>query len=74
MGSEDPVSARQTIPILVKYSRMVSNMFADIQKVVPPSGTPKWVLYQGPPGSPTGNLYEAVDEVAIVHNPPTDVD
>jgi DNA-binding response OmpR family regulator len=40
VDSEEPVSARQTIPILVKYSRMMNNLFAEIQKVVPPSGTP----------------------------------
>ena len=74
VGSGDPVTARQTIPILVKYSRMMNNLFEDIQKVVPPSGTPRRVLYQGPPGSPTGTLYEAVREVAIVHNPPTVVE
>ena len=34
--SGDPVSARQNIPILVKYSRMMNNLFADIQKVVLP--------------------------------------
>ena len=58
--SGDPVSAKQTIPILVKHSRMMNNLFADIQKVVLPSGTPCRVLYQGPPGLPTGTLYEEV--------------
>ena len=71
--SREPVSAIQTIPILVKYSRMMNNMFAEIQKVVPPSGTPQRV-YQGPPGSPTGTLYEVVGEVALVQNPPTAAD
>jgi hypothetical protein len=64
--SGEPVSARQTIPILVKYSRMMNNLFAEIQKVVPPGGTPRRVLYQGPPGSPTGTLYKEVGEVALV--------
>ena len=32
--------------------------------------TPRRVLYQGPPGSPTGTLYEEVGEVALVQNPP----
>jgi hypothetical protein len=68
--SGDPTSARQTIPILVKYSRMMNNLFAEIQKVIPPGGTPRRVLYLGPPGSPTGNFYE-VGEVALVQNPPT---
>ena len=58
--SGDPVSARQIIPILVKYSRMMNNLFAEIQKVVPPGGTPQRVLYQGPPGSPPETLYEEV--------------
>ena len=49
-------------------------MFANIQKVVPPCRTLRKVLYQGPPGSPTGTLYEAVGEVAVVQNPPTVVD
>jgi hypothetical protein len=30
--SGEPVSARPTIPILVKYSRMMNNLFAEIQK------------------------------------------
>ena len=68
--SDDPVSARQTIPILVKYSRMMNNLFADIQKIFPPNGTPRMVLYQGPPGSPTGTLYEEVGKVAIMADPP----
>ena len=72
--SGDLVSARQTISILVKYSRMMNNLFADIQKVVPPGGTPRRVLYQGPPGSPTGTLYEEVGEVAIVQNLPATAD
>ena len=58
----------------MKYSRMMNNPFEDIQGVVPPSGTPRRVLYQGPPGSPTGTLYEAVGEVVVVHNPPTAVE
>ena len=71
VGSGDPTSARQTIPILVKYLWMMSNLFEDIQRLIPPSETPRRVLYQGPPGSPTGTLYEAMGEVAMVHNPPT---
>jgi hypothetical protein len=60
------VSVRETISILVKYSRMMNNLFAEIQKVVPPSGTPRRVLYQGPLGSPTKTLYEVLGEVALV--------
>ena len=43
--SGDPTSARQTIPILVKYSRMMHNLFEDIQRLIPPNGTPRRVLY-----------------------------
>ena len=68
--SGDPVSARQTIPILVKYSRMMNNLFADIQKILPPGGNHRRVLYQGSPGLPTGTLYEEVGKVAIVADPP----
>ena len=56
--SDDTISAWQTIPIIVKYSRMMKNLFADIQKVIPLGKTPRKVLYQGPPGSPIGILYE----------------
>ena len=69
--SGDSVSARQVIPIFVKYSRMMNNLFAYIQKILPPGGTPRRVLYPGPPGSPTGTLYEEVGKVAIVTDPPT---
>ena len=68
--SGEAASARKSIPILVKYSQMMKDLLAEIQKVVPPSGTPRRVLYQGPPGSPTGTLYEIVGEVAFVQNPP----
>ena len=34
-------SGEQTIPILVKYSRMMKDFLAEIQKVVPPSKTPR---------------------------------
>ena len=69
--SEDPISARQTIPILVNYSWMMKDLLAVILKVVPPSGTPRRTIYQGPLGLPTGTLYEVVGEVALVQNPPT---
>ena len=71
MESGEPASARQVLPILVKYSRTMKDLLAEIQKVVPPGGTPRRVLYPGPPGSPTGTLYEVVGEVALVQNPPT---
>ena len=68
MESRDPVSASKTLPILVKYSQMMKDFLAKIQKVVPLSGTPRRVLYSDPPGSPTGTLYEVVGEVALVQN------
>ena len=71
MESGEPASARQVLPILMKYSWTMKDLLAEIQKVVPPSGTPRRVLYPGPPGSPTGTLYEVVGEVALVQNPPT---
>ena len=74
MKSGDPIVAQQTIPILVKYTRLMNGLFEDIQKLLPPGGTPRRVLYQAPPGSPSGTLYKAVGEVAVVHNPPTAVE
>ena len=74
MKSGDPIQARQTIPILVKYSRLMNGLFKDIQKLVPLGRIPRRVLYQAPPGSPTRTLYEALGEVAIMHNPPTAVE
>ena len=71
MASAEPASARQTLPILVKYSRTMKDLLAEIQKVVPPGGTPRRVLYQGALGSPTGTLYEVVGEVPLVQDPPT---
>jgi hypothetical protein len=65
----DPTSAKQTIPILVKYARRMNDLFAEIQKIVPPSGIPRRLLYQGSPGSPSGTLYEVVGEVAFVQDP-----
>jgi hypothetical protein len=47
--SADPVSARQTLQILVKYSRTMRNLFKEIQKIMPPRGTPKRMLDPGPP-------------------------
>ena len=58
----------------MKYSRMMNDLFAEIQKVLLPGGTPRRVLYQGLPGSLTGTLYEEVGEVALVKNPPTIAD
>ena len=74
MESGDPVEAQKIIPILVKYSRLMNGLFKDVQKFLPPGGTPRRVLYQAPPRSPSRTLYEAVGEVAVVHNPPTTVE
>ena len=74
MESRDPVEARKTIPILMKYSRLMNGLFEDVQKLLLPGGTPKRVLYQAPPGSPSGTMYEAVGEVVVAHNPPTAVE
>ena len=51
----------------------MNGLFEDVQRLIPPGGTPRRVLYQGPPGSPTGTLYKAVGEVEVVRNPPTAV-
>ena len=71
VASGDSVSAGQVIPILVKYSQLMNNLFVDIQKILPSAGTPRRVLYPGPAGSPTGTLYEEVGKVAIMTDPPT---
>ena len=62
----DPSSARQTLQILVKYFRFMNDLLKEIQKLLPPSGTPRRMLYPGPPGSPTGTLHEVVGEVELV--------
>ena len=74
LESGDPIDAQKTIPILVKYSWLMNGLFEDIHKLLPASGTPRRVLYQAPPGSPSGTLYKAVGEVAVVHNPPSVVE
>jgi hypothetical protein len=66
MESTNPAFARQSLQILVKYSRIVKDLFNEIQKILPPHGTPKRMLNPGPPGSPTATLYEAVREVELV--------
>ena len=74
MTSGDPVQAQKNISILVKYTRLMNGLFEDIRKLVPTGGTPRRVLYQGPPRSPIRTFYEAVGEVKVVHNPPTAVE
>ena len=65
MESADPSSARQTLPILVKYSRTMKDLLKEIQMLLP-DGTPRRMLYPGPPGSLTGTLYEVIGEVELV--------
>jgi hypothetical protein len=65
----DPSSTKQAILVLVKYSRRITNLFAEIQKIIPLAGTPRRVLYQGSPGSPSGTLYEMVGEVTVLQDP-----
>jgi hypothetical protein len=48
-GSSNPASARQTLQILVKYSRTMKDLLAEIQKILPPCGTPRRILDPGPP-------------------------
>jgi hypothetical protein len=70
--SGDPTSTKQAILVLVKYSRRITNMFAEIQKIIASAGTPRRVLYQGTPGSPSGTLYEVVGEVTVLQDPAPD--
>ena len=44
----------------------MKDLLKEIQKLVPPSGTPRWMLYPGPLGSPTCTLYEVIGEVELV--------
>ena len=66
MESTDPSFAQQTFHTLVKYSRSMKDLLKEIQKLLPPNGTPRWMLYPGPPGSPMGMLYEVIGEVELV--------
>jgi hypothetical protein len=72
--AKDPTSTKQAIPVLVKYSRWITNLFAEIQKIIPPTGIPRRVLYQGSPGSPSGTLYEVVGEVTVLQDPPAEAE
>ena len=62
MESADSSSARQTLQILVKYSRSMKDWLKEIQKFLPPCGTPRRMLDPGPPGLPTITLYEVIGE------------
>ena len=66
LESANPSSAWKTLQILVKYSCFMKDLLKEIQKLLPPSGTPRRMLYPGTPGSPTGTLYEVIGEVEIV--------
>jgi hypothetical protein len=66
LESSDPAFARQTLQLLVKYSRTMKDLFKEIQKIMPPHRTPKRILDPGPPGSPIATLYEAIAEVELV--------
>ena len=44
----------------------MKDLLKEVQKLLPPSATPKRMLYPGPPGSPTGTLYEVIGEVELV--------
>jgi hypothetical protein len=50
LESADPTSAWKTLQILVKYSRTMKDLFKEIQKILPPRGTPKRILNPGPLG------------------------
>jgi hypothetical protein len=40
MASGERTSAKQALPILVKYTRTMKDLLGEIQKVIPPSGRP----------------------------------
>ena len=67
MESVDPSSARQTLPILVKYSRTIKNLLKEIQKLLL-GGTPRRMLYPSPPGSPMGIMYEVIGKMELVQS------
>ena len=56
MGTTDPSSAKQHLQILVKYSRSMKDLLKEIQKLLPPLGTPRRMIDPGLPGSPTATL------------------
>ena len=72
MDTGDSAFATQTLRILVKYSQMMKDILAEIQRIILPNGTPRRVLYPSQPGSRTGTLYEVVGKVALVPNPPAE--
>jgi len=66
MEATHPASTRQTLQIIVKYSRSMKDLLKEIHNILPPRGTPKQMLDPGPPGSPNATLYEAIKEVELV--------
>jgi hypothetical protein len=53
MEAAAPSFARQTLQILVKYARAMKDLLKEIQKILPPRGTPRRMLDPCPPGLPT---------------------
>jgi hypothetical protein len=44
----------------------MKDLFKEIQKILPPRGTPRQILDPGPLGFPTATFYEAIAKVEIV--------
>jgi hypothetical protein len=66
MESADSSSARKTLQILVKYSRSMTDLLKEIQKILPPRKTLRRMLDPDPPGLPTATLYEVLGEMELV--------
>ena len=66
METADSSSSRQTLQILVKYSRSIKGMLKEIQKLMPPRGPSRQMTDQGLPGSPTAGIYKVIGEVELV--------
>ena len=66
MKTADPSSAKQTLQILVKYSRSMKDLLKEIQKLLPPRGSPRRMTDPSLPRSPTGGVCEVVGEVELV--------
>ena len=66
METADPSSVWQTLQILVKYSLSMKDQLKEIQKLLPPRETRRWMLDPCPPGSPTTTFYKVIGEVQLV--------
>lgn len=66
METTEFASARQTLQILVKYLRPMKDLLKEIEKLLPPQGTPQRILDPGVSGSPTAAIYEVVGEVKLI--------